>query len=173
MASSRRMSAPGPVLVRAPEPGENTWIERFLSQSWGSTTVVTRGVAHDASRLPSLIAVEGTEIVGLATFRFADGECELVTLDALRGRHGIGSALLARVGEEATGRGCRRLWLITTNDNVNAIRFYQRRGMRLVAVHRGAVDEARRIKPSIPLVGEHGIPIHDELELELELAEPT
>jgi hypothetical protein len=41
--------------------------------------------------------------------------------------------------------------------------------MRLVAVHRGGVDEARRLKPSIPLIGEHGIPIHDELEFEREL----
>jgi ribosomal protein S18 acetylase RimI-like enzyme len=170
MACSRRMSAPAAIDVRAPEPNENAWIARFLSDSWGSTTVVRRGVAHDASRLPALVAVQGEEIVGLATFRFAGGECELVTLDALRQRQGIGSALLARVTVQAAGRGCRRLWLITTNDNLNAIRFYQRRGMRLVAVHPGAVDEARRIKPSIPLIGEHGIPIHDELEFELELA---
>jgi ribosomal protein S18 acetylase RimI-like enzyme len=116
------------------------------------------------------VAVDGEQIVGLATFRCEDGECELVTLDALRRRQGIGSALLAGVRAEAVRRGCRRLWLITTNDNLNAIRFYQRRGMRLVAVHRGAVDEARRIKPSIPLLGEHGTPIHDELEFELPLA---
>ncbi|MGH2876950.1 MAG: hypothetical protein ACRDLV_11925 [Solirubrobacteraceae bacterium] len=35
-----------------------------------------------------------------------------------------------------------------------------------MAVHRGAFDEARRLKPSIPPVGEYGIAIHDELELE-------
>jgi hypothetical protein len=106
--------------------------------------------------------------VGLATFRFADGDCELVTLDSLREGQGIGSALLTAVGHEAARRGCDRMWLITSNDNVNAIGFYQRRGMRLVAVHRGAVDDARRIKPSTPLIGERGIPIHDELEYELE-----
>jgi hypothetical protein len=60
--------------------------------------------------------------------------------------------------------------LITTNDNIDAIRFYQRRGMRLVAVHRDAVDDARRAKPSIPMIGEYGIPIHDELEFELQLS---
>jgi hypothetical protein len=41
--------------------------------------------------------------------------------------------------------------------------------MRLAAAHPGAVDEARAIKPSIPLIGDHGIPIHDELEFELAL----
>jgi GNAT superfamily N-acetyltransferase len=157
------------VTVREPRDDERAWIERFLNQSWGSTTVVSRGVAHDAARLPALLAARGDEIVGLATFRFAEGECELVTLDALSENQGIGSALLGAVGQEAGRRGCDRLWLITSNDNVDAIRFYQRRGLRMVAVHRGAIDAARQIKPSIPLIGEYGIPIHDEVELELRL----
>jgi ribosomal protein S18 acetylase RimI-like enzyme len=157
------------LVIRTPRAQERAWIARFLSQSWGSTMVVSRGEAHDASQLPALLAAEADEIVGLATFRFADGDCELVTLDALREGQGIGSALLSAVGHQAGGRGCGRMWLITSNDNVSAIRFYQRRGMRLVAVHRGAIDEARLIKPSIPLVGEDGIPIHDEVELELPL----
>jgi ribosomal protein S18 acetylase RimI-like enzyme len=155
--------------VRAPQEEENAWIERYLRQSWGSTIVVSRGVAHDASRLPALVAVRDEQIVGLATFRFEDEACELVTLDALDERQGVGSALLAAVRDQAANRGCRRLWLITTNDNLDAIRFYQRRDMRLIAVHRGAIEEARRIKPSIPLIGEHGIPIQDELEFELVL----
>ena len=124
---------------------------------------------HDASRLPGFACDEGGALVGLATFELRGGECELVTLDALRPGAGIGSALLAAVAEEAARRRARRLWLITTNDNLTAIRFYQRRGMRLVAVHAGAVDEARQIKLSIPMTGEHGIPIRDELEFELVL----
>lgn len=162
----RNGAPPVNITVREPREDERAWIREFLEGAWG-TPVVSRGVAHDAPQLPALLAVTGDDIVGLATFRFADGDCELVTLDAMRERQGVGSALLTAVGEEAARRGCRRLWLITSNDNVNAIRFYQRRGMRLLAVHRDAIDEARRIKPSIPLVGEHGIPIHDELEFEL------
>jgi GNAT superfamily N-acetyltransferase len=157
------------ILVRAPRRSERAWIGRQLLESWGSTTVVSRGRVHDALGLSALVAVQGDELVGLATFALGDAECELVTLNALRQQRGVGSVLLARVAEQAAARGCRRVWLITTNDNVNAIRFYQRRGMRLIAVHRGAVDEARRIKPAIPVIGEHGIPIHDELEFELRL----
>jgi ribosomal protein S18 acetylase RimI-like enzyme len=160
------------VTVREARAGDRAWIREFLERSWG-TPVVSRGVAHDAAALPALLAVQAEEIVGLATFRVADGECELVTLDALREGQGIGSALLRSVSEEAGRQGCRRLWLITSNDNVNAIRFYQRRGMRLIAVHPGAIDEARLIKPGLPLIGERGggagIPIHDELEFELAL----
>jgi ribosomal protein S18 acetylase RimI-like enzyme len=165
----RRMRGLAEVRIRPATAEDRAWIEEHLNRSWGSATVVTRGVAHDASQLPAFVAIEGEQIVGLATFRFDGRECELVTLDALRPRRGIGSALLGAVAEQAANRGCRRLWLITTNDNLDAIRFYQRRGLRLIAVHRGAVDDARRIKPSIPLIGEHGIPIHDELEFELDL----
>jgi hypothetical protein len=56
---------------------------------------------------------------------------------------------------------------------VDALRFYQRRGFRLVALHPGAVDDSRRrLKPEIPELGEYGIPIRDELVLERELAFP-
>jgi RimJ/RimL family protein N-acetyltransferase len=91
-------------------------------------------------------------IVGLATIDICDRQCELVTLDAFHEGQGVGSLLLNAVTEEARRHECRRLWLITTNDNLGALRFYQRRGLRLVAVHRGAVDEARSLKPSIALV---------------------
>jgi ribosomal protein S18 acetylase RimI-like enzyme len=83
---------------------------------------------------------------------------------------GVGSALLQLVDQVATEQGCRRLWLITTNDNVDALRFYQRRGFRLAALHRGAVDDCRaRLKPEIPTVGDYGIPLRDELELDKQL----
>ena len=42
----------------------------------------------------------------------------------------------------------------------------QRRGFRLDAIHRGAVDDSRsRLKPEIPVVGAYGIPLRDEIEL--------
>jgi GNAT superfamily N-acetyltransferase len=156
--------------VREPRGDDPVWIARFLREAWGSVAVVSRGRRHDASRLPALLAVEDEEIVGLATLRPDGSDCELVTLDAVVRGRGVGSALLDAAAEWARDRGCRRLWLITSNDNLDALRFYQRRGMRLVAVHRGAVDTAREMKPSIPEVGEYGIPLHDELELERSLA---
>jgi len=92
-----------------------------------------------------------------------------VTLHAFQPFAGIGTALVQAVRDVAADEGCRRLWLITTNDNLDALRFYQRRDFELVAVHRDLRDTARRLKPSIPLVGDYGIPIRDELELEIGL----
>jgi GNAT superfamily N-acetyltransferase len=146
---------------------ERPWLAEHLRLAWGGSAIVSRGRVHDAARLPALVAVAGDELVGLATFHMPGRSCELVTLEAFRRHAGIGSAILKAIARYARRRGCDRLWLVTTNDNLDALRFYQRRGLRLVAVHRGAVDEARQVKPSIPLVGEHGIEIHDELELEM------
>ena len=140
---------------------------RLLIERWGSTQVVTRGRIHAADELPGFAAMRGSEPVGLVTYRMGDGECEVVSLDSLLEGQGIGSALIRAVRDTAVAAGCRRLWLITTNDNLPAIGFYQRRGFRLVAVNRDALELSRRLKPQIPLIGLDGIPLRDEVELEL------
>ena len=161
MSGARRVRA-----VRAQERG---WLTEHLQLAWGSTTIVSRGRARDASLLPAIVCTDGEELLGLATFEIADGACELVTIEAFRRGEGIGTALLDAVLEQARERGCSHLHLVTTNDNLAAQRFYERYGLTLVAVHQGAVDEARRLKPEIPLLSEAGIAIHDELEMELRL----
>ena len=144
----------------------------MLTHSWGSTRVVSRGRLHDALELPGFVAGLGDERAGLLTWSVEGDDCEVVTIDSLVERRGVGRALLTAAAAEATAIGCRRLWLITTNDNLAALRFYQRMGWDLVALHRGAVDEARRLKPEIPHVGLDGIALRHELELELRLPQP-
>lgn len=139
-------SWPSPVTVRsAPREGrseaDRSWMGGVPQESWGATTVVSQGRRHEADQLPALVAEAGGERVGLATYCIADGQCELVSIDALVPGQGVGTALLVAAKDVALTEGCRRLWLITTNDNLDALRFYQRRGLRLVAVHPGAVDE--------------------------------
>ncbi|ALG15078.1 GNAT family N-acetyltransferase [Kibdelosporangium phytohabitans] len=151
--------------IRAVAEDDRTWVEKVLTERWGSTTMVSRGVRLAADRLPALVAEVDGERAGLLTYHRSGDEIEIVTLDALRSGAGIGRALLDAVHEETRRLGATRLWLITSNDNVEALRFYQRAGYRITAVHSGAVDRAREVKPSIPLVGAHGIEIHDEIEL--------
>lgn len=148
---------------------ERSQLVELLEREWGGIETVSRGVVHDLTHCPALFCVEGDRVVGLATYEIAGEECELLTLNAFEKVRGIGSRLLESVAERARAAGCRRLSLITTNDNLDAIRFYQRRGMRLIGLRLGAVDKARRLKPQIPLIGKYGIAIHDELEFELEL----
>jgi GNAT superfamily N-acetyltransferase len=158
--------------VRPLLPKELPEIERIMRRDWGSETVVSRGRLHHVGDHPWLVAVDGERWLGVASYRFEGDECELVVLEAFERHQGTGTALLHAVAEVARRAGVRRLWLVTTNDNTDGLRFYQRRGMRLAHLWSGAVTETRKqLKPEIPLVGEFGIPITDELELEMTLDE--
>jgi ribosomal protein S18 acetylase RimI-like enzyme len=157
-------------VIRDAGPADREAIADLLSSSWGGTTVVAHGVAFDALGLPALVAERDGALAGLLTYTTsADEGLEVVSLDAVTRHLGIGSALLDHAAALARRDGHRRLWLVTSNDNLDALRFYQRRGLRIIGVGRGAVDAARTVKPSIPHVGEYGIPLHDELILELGL----
>ena len=151
---------------------EREEIRRILNQHWGSHMIVTRGRIHDASALPGYAAFLGEDIVGLITYNIEKGNCEIVSLNSSIQGIGIGTALMKAVEMQANEQKCARLWLITTNDNQPAIGFYQRRGYRIAAVHRDAIKNSRKIKPEIPLYGIDGIPIRDEIELELDLPKP-
>jgi ribosomal protein S18 acetylase RimI-like enzyme len=154
--------------VRPIREDERDALVRRVHERWGSATVISGGRSHLVASLPSLVAADGDRWRGMALYRMAGGACELVLLEAFEPGEGVGTALLSAVADVARSAGARRLWLVTTNDNVEALRFYQRRGMHLVRVRAGAVDRAReRLKPEIPLRGRHGIPLRDELEMEL------
>ncbi len=140
------------------------WMERM----WGDARVVVHDTVYLPEQLDGFIAESDGEWLGLVTYRIANDQCEVVTLDSVREGEGIGTELMNRVKQQAEQTGCWRVWLITTNDNLQALHFYLKRGYRLVRVDVGAVDRSREIKPQIPRVGENGIPIRDELELELE-----
>jgi ribosomal protein S18 acetylase RimI-like enzyme len=151
------------------EDGLRGWAADLIADRWGSRVVVTRGRAHQADRLPGFVALTEGEPLGLATYRLEGGACELVTLDSLAPGRGIGRALVAAVAGAARAAGCRRLWLITTNDNLRAVRFYQNLGFHIAAIHLNALEDSRRIKPEIPLTGIDGIPLADEIELDMGL----
>jgi N-acetylglutamate synthase-like GNAT family acetyltransferase len=119
------------------------------------------------------VAEDTANWIGLVTYHIVDDACEIVSLDSLRPGIGIGTALLDAVAQAARAEECRRVWLVTTNDNLDALGFYQKRGFSLVAVHRCSVERARVLKPEIPLVGQGGIPLRDAIELELLLSGPA
>jgi len=144
-------------------------IDRQIAESWGGPYIASRGALHDTRAHPGFAAIENGEAAGYVLYSIADGECEITVLESLRRNRGIGGALVREVIRAAGEARCRRVWLVTTNDNIRAIRFYQRFGFALRAVHIGAMDEARRLKPRIPLLGDDDIPIQHEFEFEWSL----
>ncbi len=155
------------IAVREIEPSDREWVRSFLTQHFGSTKVVSRNVLHQADDLPGFVAIYRGEPRALLTYCVMNAELEVVSLHTAIAGRGLGSRLLASARERARHLQCRRLWLITTNDNEPAIEFYKRWGMHLIAVHRGAIAESRKLKPEISFVGAGGRPIEDEVEFEL------
>jgi len=149
--------------------GDAAWAREMLLVAWGSTSVVLRDRVIDASTLPGFVAQEAGRRLGLVTYEVEGDSCEVVTINSLAPGRGIGRALMDAVSDVAGRAGCRRLRLITTNDNTVAMRFYQRYGFELVALHRNAIEGYRRLKPEIPQRGIDGIPLLHALDFELTL----
>jgi ribosomal protein S18 acetylase RimI-like enzyme len=155
------------VLVRPVDHSDQSWKVSTLERGWGSTTVARLGGLIDAAPLPGFVAIDGEERVGLLTYAPRQDELEVVTIQSLCPGRGVGRSLMDAVRDEAARRAARRIWLITTNDNIRALSFYQRWGMDLRQFVRNGVDVSRLVKPSIPSVASNGIPLRHELELEL------
>jgi len=159
-----------PIQIVAVDPPAPVELRAFLTAAWHADFVVAHGERIQPARLPAFVAMDGTRIAGHASYRVAGGTCELTSIVAEPRGRGIGSRLLDAVLAVAREAGCVSVWLTTTNDNLGALRFYQRHGFRLRALRPGAVDEARRsLKPQIPATGAFGIPLRDELDLKLDL----
>ena len=156
------------VVTRPIEPRDLADIQAELHTHWHSTEIWSLGRLHHADRLPGFVAEVNGAFAGLVTINIDAGawQCEVITLSSRSVVHGIGTALLDAAESHARTAGCRRIYLTTTNDNCHAIRFYQRRGWRFAALHKGIVDRVRELVPDLPLLGHDGIQVRDELEFE-------
>jgi GNAT superfamily N-acetyltransferase len=153
------------VRVRPVGEGDRPTIAWLMNELWGSTLQVVHGTVFRPADLPGLIAERAGRLAGLLTYHVSNGVMEIVTLNALERRAGVGTLLMEAAATDARQQRCHEIRLTTTNDNLDALRFYQRRGLRLVALRPGAVDRARLDKPEIPRIGDFGIPLRDEIDL--------
>jgi hypothetical protein len=138
----------------------------LIKEVWISTKIVSKGKVHDTNELPGIIAINKNNRVGLLIYNIVGDECEIVSLNSLKENVGIGTALLKESERISALKGCKRLWVVTTNDNIDALRFYQTKGFKIVAIHLDALEQSRRLKPEIPFLGSNDIEIRDEIELE-------
>ncbi len=155
------------ISVRSIEASDRAELKTMFQEAWGAPRVVGLGHVYELIELPGLVALEAGEIVGALTWNIQNGACEFVSVNAFVVGKGVARLLMGRALDEARTLGCRRVWLITTNDNAQALTVYQKFGFRLSKLHIDAVAEDRRLKPEIPLVADNGIPIRDYLELEI------
>lgn len=144
-------------------------INDFIISHWFSTDMVVKGQVFDMTSMDGFVMYDEETIIGLATYRIKDNECEIMSLDSLREKQGIGTVLINKVIEAAAKEKCTKVKLITTNDNLNAMRFYQKRGFDMVHLYHNALNISRKLKPSIPMLGDYDIPLRHELEFEMDL----
>ena len=145
-------------------------LQPLIDDAWAGPMLAINGKLWDTRALPGIAAIgEGGEALGYLLYAFHDNECEIIVLESLRGNAGIGTRLIERVKAIAKERGIQKIVVMTTNDNIHAIRFYQKRGFTLRALRANMLETSRKLKPGIPLIGEDGIPLRDEIEFEMEL----
>lgn len=144
-------------------------IDDFIIRQWFSLQMVVHGESIDLGTADGWYAYQDDEVVGLITYRVSDDMMEILSLDSLNEQHGVGTALLNMAVSYARNNGISKITLITTNDNLSALRFYQKRGFDMTRLFCNAVDQSRKLKPEIPLIGIDGIPLKHEIELEMSL----
>ena len=157
---------PESINIRPLEESDRDWVTEILTEYWGSATMIIRGRLYEVDEMPGFVAVYEDKRSGLITYLVEGEKCEVTSMNSLVEGTGIGSALVEALRKVAVEAGCKRIRAITTNDNMAALRFWQKRGFTLAALYPNAIEESRKLKPEIGLVGDDGIPIRDEIELE-------
>ena len=142
-------------------------VNNILREEWESTNIMIRGQIIDGTKLDGFLAISDNEIVGVITYLIKDNECEICSLNSFIENKGIGSSLIEKVKFVAKENNCSRLKLVTTNDNIRGIEFYQRRGFNFANLYKDSISKARLLKPEIPMFADNGLPIRDEIEFEI------
>jgi DNA-3-methyladenine glycosylase I len=160
-----------PYQIRPVSEQDRNWVVGTITKYWIDEFVVVNEEIFYPAQLPGFIA-QGSEneSVGLLTYLIRGDVCQIITLNSWIENQGVGSKLLDAVLETAEKSGCIRLSVTTTNDNLRAIDFYQKRGFSLREIRKGAVDKARGLKPSMPKLSTTGVPVNDEWEFVLDLS---
>lgn len=148
---------------------DSQWIKTLLEKEWGSIFIVSRGQKYNALKSPGIVALLNNKPVGFLTYHPEGEKFEILTLNSMMKGKGVGTGLINEIIKLAKNEIVKSIWMITTNDNKKALEFYMNRGFTIKAIHKNAIAESRKIKPEIPLFGENGIPISDEIELELSI----
>jgi len=157
------------ITIRLTTPNDANQIKELMNKHWGGEPLVIRAENYYPSKLEGILATSENEIIGFLFFDIQDGSCEIVVFEVFNKFQGIGTKILAQLINIANDKDWKRIFLMTGNDNLDALRFYQRRGFHICDIHIDSVKESRKMKPGIPVTGEHGIPLRDEIDLEMKL----
>ena len=155
------------LIIRSATDQDTQWLEEKMEKDWGGLPLVIRGKKYYPHKLNGLIAEDNHNLAGFLYYEFQENDCEIIVFEIYDKFKGIGTQMLEKLKEVAKDNHCNRIYLQTSNDNLDALRFYQRRGFHICAIHINSVEVSRKIKPTIGMIGEYNIPLRDEIDLEL------
>ena len=151
---------------------DHDWLKKVAKDEWGGEFCVFLGKKFYIHELDGFYSEdEAGKKLGFITYEIQDHFCEIMNLSAFKKFQGIGTALLEKVIQEAKSQKCKKIIVRTTNDNLDALRFYQKKGFVISKIYKNALDADRKIKPSIPKIGDYGIEMRDCIELECQIVE--
>lgn len=153
--------------IRSATLNDSSWLNDLMEKSWGGLPLVIRGKKYYPILLEGIIAENEKDIAGFLFYEIQDEDCEIIVFEVFDKFKGTGTIILNKLKEVAISKHCKRIYLMTTNDNLDALRFYQKRGFTICEIHLDSVKFSRKIKPTIGMFGDHGIPVRDEIDLEL------
>jgi len=157
--------------IRSFSPDDATWLEELMNRDWGGLPLVIRGKKYNPVVLDGVIAENENGIAGFLFYEMQGENCEIIVFEVFDKFKGTGTILLDELKRIAKDNNCKRIYLMTTNDNLDALRFYQKRGFHICGIHMDSVKVSRKIKPSIGMTGDYGIPMRDEIDLEFLFSE--
>jgi N-acetylglutamate synthase-like GNAT family acetyltransferase len=152
--------------IRPATHADNSWLEELMAKDWGGLPLVIRGKKYYPSQLDGIIAENENGIAGSLFYEIREKDCEIIVFEVFDKFKGTGTVLLDNLKDIARHQKCARIYLMTTNDNLDALRFYQKRGFYICGIHIDSVKISRKIKPTIGMIGDYEIPVRDEIDLE-------
>lgn len=155
------------ITIRLTTPNDAELVANLMEKHWGGEPLVIRAKNYYPSKLDGMVAAKGEEIIGFLFYETQGVTLEIIVFEVFDKLQGIGTKMLQQLKRIAKENGCNKIYLMTNNDNLDALRFYQRRGFHICGIHLDSMKESRKMKPGIPMTGEYGIPLRDEIDLEL------
>lgn len=133
--------------IRAITSDDSKWIKDIMGKSWGGLPLIIRGKKYYPTE--GIVAENDSGVAGFIFFEIQKTDCEIVVFEIFDKFKGTGTIMLNKLYDLAKDKKCKRIYLMTTNDNLDALRFYQRRGFSICGIHLDSIKISRKMKPSI------------------------
>ena len=154
------------IFLREIKSTDQEWIKKISLDLWNSVEVVSQHKIYYTDKLSGILAIYQDTRAGLLLYSIDQPTLNIISLNTLYENIGIGSKLIERIEKIGIKKRLKKVRITTTNDNIDALRFYQAKGFQIINVNVDIMKKYRKLKPGLPKLGFYNIEIRDEFVLE-------